>query len=323
MKSYISKWKKQYAEEAQRTAVTAAAAGNRNRNHNSMTMNLGNPLIPVNSTPAPPTGNGTSTNLPSINPPPTPLPLHSPMPPSQQHQQQSHLQNSQSLNSYHLSGNSIANNVMYDHGLMPLPQQTHGMSEIREYIQMEKPPPMYPGSAQPQHAMPPQSNPTSHGGYVHSTHLDPIEQALTKGDWSGVSDRSLLQYALQVMPCWWDDYGSKLSLSDLCLISIFKIFFISYIRVQGILDLGTHRIRLIWLIVWQMAVSQLRGTSERFLLCYKSHLTPELIWQPHPWGLQAQTVSWVQFWIRRFITLIHEDTLCSLRFFPKKKRFRS
>lgn len=85
---------------------------------------------------------------------------------------------------------------MYDPGLMSLPgvQQTH---EVREFIQ--KPPPMYPGHlGQPQHSMPPQSNASAHGGYVHSTHLDPIEQALTKGDWSGVSDRSLLQYALQV-----------------------------------------------------------------------------------------------------------------------------
>jgi hypothetical protein len=89
---------------------------------------------------------------------------------------------------------------MYETGLMPLSsvQQSHDLSDMREFIHMEKPPPMYPGhSGQQQHSLPPLSNPGG-GGYVHSTHLDPIEHALTKGDWSGLSDRSLLQFALQV-----------------------------------------------------------------------------------------------------------------------------
>lgn len=107
-----------------------------------------------------------------------------------------------SLNSYHMSGSSPAN-IMYEPTLLlPLgaASQSHEMNDMREYIHMEKPP-MYPGHSggqqQQEHTMPAVQN-SATGAYVHSTHLDPIEQALSKGDWSGVSDRSLLLYALQV-----------------------------------------------------------------------------------------------------------------------------
>jgi len=147
------------------------------------------------------TGNGTVNNLASLNPPP----LHPQQMQQQQQQQiptqQQPLSQSSISLSYHMTGNPPPN-VLYEPNMMPLSsaqQPSHELPEMREFIHMEKPPPMYPGHSgqQHQHSLSSLSNPNP-GNYVHSTHLDPIEQALSKGDWSGVSDRSLLQYALQV-----------------------------------------------------------------------------------------------------------------------------
>ncbi|CAG7834057.1 unnamed protein product [Allacma fusca] len=194
MKSYITTWKKQYAEEAQRSAASAKA----NRNQNQQQNNLVNVNHVSTSMPSTTTTN-TNNNLTQLNPPPPPLPIqHNQAPPPPLQHPNPH--NQQSLNSYHINPPA---NVIFEPSLMPLTAapQPHEMTDMREYIHMEKPPPMYPGhSGQPpqqQHTMPQMQNPNP-GGYVHtSNHMDPIEQALSKGDWSNVSDRSLLQYALQ------------------------------------------------------------------------------------------------------------------------------
>lgn len=191
MKLYINTWKKQYAEEAQRSSTA-----NKNKNHNNVNVSHNSTLMSPSTT----NSNSSSMNLPPLNPPPPPLPIHIQTLQQQQipHQQISNpLSQQQNVNSYQMNRNSPAG-VMYDSNLLSLPSgpQPHDISDMRDYIHMDKNPPMYPGHSTQQQI--PQMPSASSGGYSHTQPLDPIEQAISKGDWSNVSDRSLLQYALQV-----------------------------------------------------------------------------------------------------------------------------
>jgi hypothetical protein len=205
MKGYINTWKKAYAEETQKTT------SNRNRNSHankpSSTSTASTPTSQPTLNNAIPNSVPNHMNSAPVNsmaqlnvPPPPPPPVHS-QPSLQQPQQQQtqqhpipHVQPS-ALTSY-MSG-VPQGSVLYD------PQfSTPQSHEMTDYMHIEtKPPPMYPGhSSQPQQQQHPMQTMSNAGGgnYVHSNQLDPIEQALTKGDWSQLSDRSLLQYALQV-----------------------------------------------------------------------------------------------------------------------------
>lgn len=190
MKSYINTWKKTYAEEALK------ASTNRNRNSiakqgSSNSTPSSQVTLSQNSGSMSMTNNVITSNMVSINVPPPPvLPVHSQ--PQPQHQN-SHVT---SLNSY-MSGPS-SGSVLYDSSFSTSQPQ----HEMTEYMHIDKPPPMYPGhSSQPpqqqQHPMQAMANPGG-GSYVHPNQMDPIEQAISKGDWSVLSDRSLLQFALQV-----------------------------------------------------------------------------------------------------------------------------
>lgn len=220
MKSYISTWKKQYAEESQKTNTTNRKAssnptnatnstissnvngGSNQPNTSSSSMTSTTSVVnnvSINNSIATSSSNvessSSTTTYTTLNPPalPPPLPIH-PQPPPMQQQHNAH--NQTGLQPYQIHGPATTTaTVIYDQTFSAPPP--HDMPDMREYIHIEKPPPMYPGhSNQQQHPMPQMANPG--GGYVHQNHLDPIEQALSKGDWSSVSDRSLLQYALQV-----------------------------------------------------------------------------------------------------------------------------
>jgi len=197
MKSYISTWKKTYAEETQKTTT------NRNRNTNANKPTNATPTSTPTSQPT--LSNSIPNSVPNLNlnnPPASsmaqiniPQPTIHSQTSLQQSQQQHPNSHGQPPNINYM--NSVAQgNVLFDTQFSS--SQPH---ELTDYMHIEtKPPPMYPGhSSQPQqqHSMQPMSNP-GNANYVHANQLDPIEQALTKGDWSQVSDRSLLQYALQV-----------------------------------------------------------------------------------------------------------------------------
>lgn len=221
MKSYITTWKKQYAEEAQKVAATPTATSNRKATSNSNSAassnsNAGNNQSITSSSLASSSSaanpgisnsivtssnsvetNNCATTFTTLNPPlPPPLPIHT-QPPMQQPQHNAHAP--PGLQNYQMhAAPPTTTTVIYDQSFTaPPPHAPHELPDMREYIHIEKPPPMYPGhSNQSQHQIQ-MPNPAT-GGYVHQNHIDPIEQALTKGDWSDVSDRSLLQYALQV-----------------------------------------------------------------------------------------------------------------------------
>ncbi|CAL8115630.1 unnamed protein product [Orchesella dallaii] len=215
MKAYINTWKKQYADEGQKsstsnrkttnnsssssTSASSNGGNNQPTTNNSMasTTSVTNPSInnSIATSSTSVDSNSSTTTFTTLNPPlPPPLPLH-PQPPMQQ-QPQHNAHNQPGLASYQMHGTAPPTaTVIYDQSFSTT--QPHDITDMREYIHIEKPPPMYPGHSnqQQQHPMPQMSNPG--GGYVHPNHIDPIEQALSKGDWSSVSDRSLLQYALQ------------------------------------------------------------------------------------------------------------------------------
>lgn len=196
MKSYINNWKKTYTEEDEKNA---ALQRNRNNNKQSTSNNINNPPAPhanqLNSVSHPGSNhlnnNVITTNMTAIN---APLPPPPSLPNMQQYQKQhqNHVpQQPQSLNNF-ITGNSST--VLFDSSFSS--SQSH---EIPDYMHIDKPPPMYPGQPPQQQQQPHQNNMSAPGGtYVHSNQLDPIEQLISKGDWSQVSDRSFLQYALQV-----------------------------------------------------------------------------------------------------------------------------
>ncbi|XP_021945627.1 AF4/FMR2 family member lilli isoform X2 [Folsomia candida] len=224
MKNYIANWKKTYAEEDEKSAAAHRNRPNKSTpsssSSSSSSSNLTVPpppapptsqaahLTPLNSSSVPHSNHLLNNNViannsmtPNVNAAPNNPPTPSLLPDMQQQyqkQQQQHHQNhvvpQPSLNNF-ITGNA-STNVLYESFSAP---QAH---EIPEYMHIDKPPPMYPGQPPPQQqqqhqTMQTMSTPGGGNYTIHSNQLDPIEQAISKGDWSQVSDRSLLQYALQ------------------------------------------------------------------------------------------------------------------------------
>jgi len=202
MKSYINTWKKIYAEEVQKTTVPNR---NRNSNTNNGTHGRNNPATSAtltnNSVSVSSSNNNThNANLAPMNPLP-PLPMRSQPPPQPMNHHPplpNHHNPPNQLNSYQMGVNSAAN-VMFDSSFPSAPQNE--MPDVRDYLQMDKPPPMYPGHHN-QHQQPlphmPNPNPNLNTGYPNNSNLDSSMDGLNKGDWGNMSDRNFLQFALQV-----------------------------------------------------------------------------------------------------------------------------